>query len=70
MTEPRDFGPQDELTTGERRAFAALPREVALPADLEERAVALMRKPSPGHPVAISPPGVKRSAKTAAGPSR
>lgn len=44
MTEPRDFGPQDELTTGERRAFAALPRELAPPADLEERAVALLRR--------------------------
>lgn len=44
MTEPRNFGPQDELSDAEKRAFAALPREMDPPADLEDRAVALLRR--------------------------
>ena len=34
----------DELTPVERRAFEALPREASLPADLEDRTVALLRR--------------------------
>ena len=34
----------DELTTGERRAFAALPRELPPSASLEERTVAALRQ--------------------------
>ena len=42
--EPRDIGPQDELSDAERRAFAALPRELAASAALEERTVMLLRQ--------------------------
>ncbi len=44
MTDPRDFGPEDELSAGERRAFDALPRELVPAAELEDRTVALLRR--------------------------
>jgi len=42
--EPRDIVPHDELSDAERRAFAALPRELAPPPALEERTVVLLRQ--------------------------
>jgi hypothetical protein len=52
--EPRDIGPQDELSDAERRAFAALPREQAPRAELEERTVGLLRQR--GHlPIPLTP---------------
>ena len=52
--EPRDIGPQDELSDAERRAFAALPREMTPPQPLEERTVALLRQR--GHlPIPLTP---------------
>ena len=52
--EPRDIGPQDELSDAERRAFAALPREMAPPPPLEERTVMLLRQR--GHlPIPLTP---------------
>jgi hypothetical protein len=58
--------PRDELSPAERRAFAALPRELAPAADLEERTVALLRRaghlPTPitaaGRPPATRAPAV------------
>jgi hypothetical protein len=44
MTDPRDFNPQEELSAAEKRAFAALPREMDPPEGLEERAVAMLRR--------------------------
>lgn len=44
MIDDQDTGPQDELSPAELKAFLALPRELAPPADLEERAVAMMRR--------------------------
>ena len=52
--EPRDIGPQDELSDAERRAFAALPREMTPPQPLEERTVMLLRQR--GHlPIPLTP---------------
>ena len=42
--DPRDIGREDELSAAERRAFEALPREVAPPESLEERTVAALRQ--------------------------
>ncbi len=42
--EPDVTGPEEELSPGERRAFAALPRELEPKASLEERTVAMLRQ--------------------------
>ena len=43
MTDPRE-PMRDDLSPAERRAFDALPREIDLPPDMEDRAVAMMRR--------------------------
>jgi hypothetical protein len=42
--EPDVTGPEDELSPAEKRAFAALPRELEPNASLEERTVAMLRQ--------------------------
>src|SRR5258708_4439105 len=42
--EPEVTGPDEELSPGEKRAFAALPRELEPKASLEERTVAMLRQ--------------------------
>jgi hypothetical protein len=42
--EPDVTGPDEELSPAERRAFAALPRELEPKASLEERTVAMLRQ--------------------------
>lgn len=62
MTDPGDFASQEELSPAEKRAFAALPRETDLPADLEDRAVAMLRRA--GHlptPITVASRQVARS---------
>ena len=64
MTDPRNPVPQDELSAAEKRAFAALPREMDPPADLEDRAVAMLRRA--GH----LPTPLMAHSRTAAQPHR
>jgi len=55
IDDPRDQGPADDLSPGERRAFEALPRELEPRVELEERTVAMLRRA--GHlptPITVS----------------
>ncbi len=65
MIDDRDEPTGEELTTGERRAFDALPRAMEPPASLEDRTVAMLRRA--GHlptPISVARPRVHESARS------